>query len=180
MLGLGIQTKFKQHFRVISYYKQDGVASLDMVIDGVSRTMVVPSGFAAIVPRKILWDPHRHGAQGRCISFIMDVNKMPDFDEAIGNNDSAQFSPTHIDLSYFDKWDPAVLFQGPPYKWYWGVMTNDRWAMYQLRGPKVRGQRRLMTKRAARTELFGMTEEEIEKLAKLGSKYLSHSMLQCF
>jgi len=37
--------KFTEDYRVLAYYKKDGFASLDMVIDGVNRTLVVQRGF---------------------------------------------------------------------------------------------------------------------------------------
>ena len=113
---------------------------------------------------------HKHGANGKSITIVVEYHLPPDAiittatPEEILAADRAQ--PQLPFDKYIPLWDPASLFKGSPLKWgFGGCMTERRWAMYFVWGPKFA---RVTTNKLARIVVAAMGEEELAAAARKG------------
>ena len=156
--------------RVLSYYMIEGqLGSLRVRRDDAEVELVVPRGAALYASVRVLALEHKHGINGRCVSFVTEVSRL---EEVVGATvvELAASSAAQPPLPFgvdFKVWEPWKWAEGEKLKWgFHGVGSPRRLAMSFVLGPKGgRGTRRKVTFNTARAIVADMSPEEIKKAA---------------
>jgi len=110
---------------------------------------------------------HRHGANGRCISFVFEVAEPQYSGLSLEDARMASAEQPSIEATldeYLGDWNQAIRrFKGNPSKIGSGTGNARRLAVTHVAGPKVTGTKRKMA--AAREEVEQMSPEELQRAA---------------
>ena len=157
--------------RCLFYVMEEGrFASLRVRRGGAEVEVVVPRGSGIYCTVALLALPHAHGANGRCISYVVEVAR-PESPEAPSAEEVAAASEAQPAVplrEHFGNWRPE-MFKAAKLKWGAGrgVGSTRRVVIQALRGPKVgRGRRRAgLSRREARAAVAQMQEGELQRRA---------------
>ena len=157
--------------RCLFYVMEEGrFASLRVRRGGAEVEVVVPRGSGIYCTVALLALPHAHGANGRCISYVVEVAR-PESPEAPSAEEVAAASEAQPAVplrEHFGNWRPE-MFTAAKLKWGAGrgVGSTRRVVIQALRGPKVgRGRRRAgLSRRDARAAVAQMQEGELQRRA---------------
>ena len=163
--------------RFIGYIMQDGACGTLSVRCGEHEyEIVVPPGCMLYATNELLTCQmaceHRHGAQGLCVSFVIEVacENMPvaATSEAIAAAAAAR-AAIHLDFAaHLEPWVPEEHFKGAKLKYgFVGGGSVRRLAMAWYRGLKLGvGHPREMSKEAARALVSALSPEELADTAR--------------
>ena len=154
--------------RILSYHMTEGnFGGLHVRRGGAEIEIVVPRGAALYASNVVLRLEHKHGANGRCLSFVSEVSRPEVVVGATAAEleaSSAAQPPLPLEKD-FGVWEPWLWARGPKQKFGKGrgVGSPRRAATRFVLGPKAKGKRRKVKRKAAREIVRNMSPTEIKE-----------------
>ena len=124
----------------------------------------VPRGCALYCTNEILQLEHAHGANGRCLSWVIEVSRptMPTPATKQQKKEASEAQPSLPIREHLDDWKPESMFLGAKRKWgFLGGGSVWRMAVAWVRGPRLgSGRRRLVSREQANALIEDMSDQE--------------------
>ena len=125
----------------------------------------VPRGCALYCTNEILQLEHAHGANGRCLSWVIEVSRptMPTPATKQQKKEASEAQPSLPIREHLDDWKPESMFLGAKHKWglHMGGGSVWRMAVAWVRGPRLgSGRRRLVSREQANALIEDMSDQE--------------------